>query len=55
MKMAPTFEVRSDIDLPNPWLNRILAVITLFENRWLPLKPFGSSLFLVLKKKKGQV
>jgi SAM-dependent methyltransferase len=52
MRINPAFEVRSDIDLPSPWLNKLLTGITLFENRWLPAKPFGSSLFLVIKKKK---
>ena len=52
MRINPSFEVRSDIDLPSPWLNRLLEGITRFENRWLPVKPFGSSLFLVAKKEK---
>jgi SAM-dependent methyltransferase len=52
MRMIPSFEVQSDIDLPSPWFNRVLEGITRFENRWLPAKPFGSSLFLVAKKEK---
>jgi len=53
MKMGLTrdYEICSDVDLPIPWINRILEGITLFENRWLPVKPFGSSLYLVLKKR----
>lgn len=53
MRLARDCEICSDTDLPSPWLNRILWKITLFENRWLPAKPFGSSLHLVLKKKPG--
>jgi hypothetical protein len=54
IRINPAFEVRSDIDPPSALLNRILAGMALFENRWLPAKPFGSSLFLVLEKKTGQ-
>jgi SAM-dependent methyltransferase len=52
MQVIPSFEVRSDIDLPRPRPNRVLEGITRFENRWFPAKPFGSSLFLVAKKQK---
>jgi hypothetical protein len=54
MQMNPAFEGRSDIDLPSPWIKKLLTGIALFENRWLPMKPFGSSLFLLLKKKKSK-
>ena len=53
MRLTRDYEICSDIDLPSPWLNKILEGITLFENRWLPAKPFGSSLYLVLKKRMG--
>ncbi len=45
------FEVRSDIDLPSPQINKILESITKFENRFFPLKPFGSSLFVVARRR----
>jgi SAM-dependent methyltransferase len=51
MRLKRDYEIRSDIDLPGPWLNKILEAVALFENRWLPAKPFGSSLYLVLKKR----
>jgi SAM-dependent methyltransferase len=51
MKLKRDYEIGSDIDLPNPWFNRVLEGMTQFENRWLPAKPFGSSLYLVLKAK----
>lgn len=50
MKVNPSFEVCSDIGMPRRFLNSFLAGITLFENRIFPIKPFGSSLFLVAKK-----
>ncbi len=53
MRLNRKYEICSDTDLPKPWLNRILRSMTLLENRWLPLKPFGSSLYLVLKKRTG--
>jgi hypothetical protein len=53
MRLTRDYEICSDTDLPPPWLNRILEGITLFENRWLPAKPFGSSLYLVLKRRMG--
>ncbi len=53
MRLTRGYEIRSDTDLPSPRLNRILTRITLFENQWLPAKPFGSSLYLVLMKRQG--
>ncbi len=50
MRMAPDFVAYSDIELPNPRLNNLLARVTLFENRWFSRKPFGISLFLVIRK-----
>ena len=50
MRLTRDFEIRSDIDLPSPWLNRILGTIIQSEDRWLRARPFGSSLFVVLKK-----
>ena len=49
MRLAKNYEVRSDIDIPRPWINRVLEGLTRFENRRFRLKPFGSSLYLVLQ------
>jgi len=43
-------QVRSDLDLPPAPLNRLLEVVTRMENKLLPWKPFGSSIFVVAKK-----
>ena len=51
MKWTGNYEIRSDIDLPHPWINGVLEKITRVENRNLSSKPFGSSLYLVLKKR----
>jgi len=53
MRLTKNYEICSDIDLPRPWVNSVLEGFTRFENRWLPAKPFGSSLFLALKKRMG--
>lgn len=42
--------VCSDLQIPSPWLNQLLLLLTKFENWILPYKPFGSSLFVVLQK-----
>lgn len=50
MRINPSFEVCSDIDMPRGFLNSFLAGITSLENRIFPVKPFGSSIFLVAQK-----
>jgi SAM-dependent methyltransferase len=42
--------VRSDLDLPPALLNEYLAAVSLLDNRLLPCKPFGSSLFVEVVK-----
>jgi hypothetical protein len=55
MRRGPDFTVRSDIDLPPRWLNRTLYFVTRAENRLLSRKPFGSSLFVVGRRRPGPV
>lgn len=50
LRANPDIEIKSDIDLPPPGLNRILEKIVNIENRNMSRKPWGSSLFVVLKK-----
>ena len=51
MKMrSSSFDIRSDIDMPNMYLNNLLTRLTINENRYLRTKPFGSSLFVVMQK-----
>lgn len=50
MKSNTSYDVQSDVGLPNPLVNSILLFITRLENLLLPVKPFGSSLFVVIKK-----
>lgn len=47
MRRDPDCEVRSDVEMPPSWINTILGSVTRAENRMLPWKPFGSSLFVV--------
>jgi SAM-dependent methyltransferase len=51
MRRSPNFEVRSDVELPPRWLNAALLAITRAENALLRRKPFGSSLFLVGRRR----
>ncbi|MDP1726474.1 MAG: class I SAM-dependent methyltransferase [Bacteroidota bacterium] len=51
MKMNPDTVIKSDLSKQNKFINSILFYITNFENNMLSRKPFGSSLFLVMKKK----
>ncbi|MBT3586684.1 MAG: class I SAM-dependent methyltransferase [Halobacteriovoraceae bacterium] len=51
LRVFKDYKFDSDIDLPHPLINKILLAIVRFENRWLPFKPWGSSLFVVLEAK----
>jgi hypothetical protein len=42
-------ELHSDVSYPGDFINGILKTITEMEGVFLPMAPFGSSLFLVLK------
>ena len=51
MRRNQHYEIKSDIDLPFMPLNHFFRVLTLFENRMLSRKPFGSSLLLMGRRK----
>jgi SAM-dependent methyltransferase len=44
-------EIKSDIDLPPRWINQFLLHIVSFENSVFKKKPWGSSLFFVIRKR----
>ena len=50
LKLNPKVNITSDVKLPIPLVNYLLAKLTLLENKILLCKPFGSSLFVVAKK-----
>ncbi len=50
LKMNPARPIQSDLIKGNRYVNTILFSLTYAENEFLPYKPFGSSLFLVMKK-----
>ncbi len=50
MRLNPSFEISSDIDMPSGFINSLLEGISSLENHLLPVKPFGSSIFLVVQK-----
>lgn len=51
MRVKQHYEIKSDVNLPLAPLNHIFLGLTLFENRVLPIKPFGSSLLLMGRRK----
>jgi SAM-dependent methyltransferase len=53
LKRNPKIDIKSDIELPASPVNYLLTHLTLLENKVLPSKPFGSSLFVVAKKEGG--
>ncbi len=53
LKMNKNVEIHSDVNLPPNSINKVLFFITKMENTLLKYKPFGSSLFLVLTKKRS--
>lgn len=50
LKRDSQTEIRSDIDLPPPAVNELLRIAVKLENSLLGSKPFGSSLFLAMKR-----
>lgn len=42
--------IRSDVDMPSPFINKLLYKIIQWENAHIHYKPFASSIFLVLQK-----
>jgi hypothetical protein len=44
-------EIQSDIDLPPRLINQLLFRIVCFENAVFKKKPWGSSLFVVIRKR----
>lgn len=51
MRRDPDFEVRSDVELPSPLVNAALHALTRAENALSRWKPFGSSLFVVGRRR----
>ncbi len=43
-------KIKSDINMPSSLVNEILYKVVKLENKYIKRRPFGSSLFLVLKK-----
>jgi SAM-dependent methyltransferase len=43
-------KIVSDVKMPSSYLNNVFYKMTSFENRNIKIKPWGSSLFLVLQK-----
>ena len=50
LKHMKKIKIDSDIDIPSPLVNETLYWLVKFENKYIKRKPFGSSLFLILKK-----
>ena len=52
MRLFPSIQIESDVNLPAHWLNALLYNLVRFENRTMSNKPWGSSLFVVAQKAK---
>jgi SAM-dependent methyltransferase len=50
LKLADFDNIKSDVEMPSPFINSILYNIVKFEEKLFKRAPFGSSLFLILKK-----
>ena len=50
LMLNKNYKIKSDIDMPSSFINKFLIELVKFENRFLLKKPFGSSLFIVIKK-----
>ena len=46
-------QYKSDVSLPHPFLNNIFYKLTSFENQTTNFKPWGSSIFVTMRKKKS--
>ena len=51
LKLKPDTEIVSDVEIPSNLINKTLKIITNLEFNLPFRKPFGSSIFVVLKKK----
>lgn len=50
LRFARHVTIESDVKLPPAFLNTLLFNIQRFEDRWLPLRPFGTSLQISVTK-----
>ncbi|ADQ16252.1 Methyltransferase type 12 [Leadbetterella byssophila DSM 17132] len=50
LKLNLVKEVKSDVSLPSPWLNQFFYTLCTWERKILKASPFGSSLFLRIRK-----
>jgi SAM-dependent methyltransferase len=52
LNLVNMHKIKSDVGMPSDFVNHIFFFICSLERRLLPKSPFGSSLFLVIKKEK---
>lgn len=52
LRLQPGKTFASDVKMPPVWQNKLFYKITNWEIRHMPKKPWGSSLFTVIRKKK---
>lgn len=50
LRIANAPVIESDVTLPTPLVNALLASLQRCEDRWLPLRPFGSSLQILIRR-----
>jgi SAM-dependent methyltransferase len=50
LKLGKEVAIESDVKMPSRIINTLLSLVQRMEDRWLPLRPFGSSLQIIIAK-----
>jgi 2-polyprenyl-3-methyl-5-hydroxy-6-metoxy-1,4-benzoquinol methylase len=54
LKLGKDVPIESDVEMPSPVMNALLSRLQRLEDRWLPLRPFGTSLQILISKGHGK-
>jgi SAM-dependent methyltransferase len=50
LKLVRNVPIESDVAMPSPIMNKLLYHLQRMEDRWLPFRPFGTSLQIEIRK-----
>ena len=50
LKLGKDVPIESDVKMPSPMVNTVLSLLQRMEDRWLPFRPFGTSLQILISK-----
>jgi SAM-dependent methyltransferase len=53
LKLGKDVAIESDVRMPPRFMNTLLSLLQRMEDRWLPLRPFGTSLQIFISKGHG--